>query len=382
MGDVARRLAVLGSTGSIGTQTLSVVRAYPDRFQVVGIGARRGSDTFLAQVQEFQPALVSLSGPGDFWDMTAQPVSLEEMASHPDVDVVVVAIPGLAALAPTLAALRAGKAVALASKEVLVVAGRLAMEEAARTGAPILPVDSEHNALWQCLVGERGRDEVARLILTASGGPFRDWTLEEMAAVTPAQALAHPTWRMGPKVTVDSATLMNKGFEVMEAHWLYGVLYERIGVVVHPQSIVHSLVEFADGTLKAQLSNPSMTLPIQYALTYPERWERPMSLRSLDLAAMGPLTFEAVDEEKFRCFRLARRAAESGDTYPAVLSAADEEAVALFLARRIPFLAIPSLIEEVLSRHTPVTSPSLDDLLEADAWARRHAHQYMGVALS
>lgn len=373
MDDLVRRLAILGSTGSIGTQTLSVVRSRPDRFQIVGLAAGHDSEAFRAQVREFHPTLVSLGQGAPVSDDGPSPecVSLEEMASHSDVDLVVIAIPGLAALGPTLAAVQSGKMVALASKEVLVVAGKLVMAEVAQRGVTLLPIDSEHNALWQCLQGEDREAGVAGLVLTASGGPFRERATEELASVTPQDALAHPTWRMGPKVTVDSATLMNKGFEVMEAHWLFDMPYDRIRVVVHPQSIIHSLVEFVDGSMKAQLSMPDMRLPIQYALTYPERLGRQESVRPLDLVEMGDLTFEPLDEERFPCFRLARHAARLGDTYPAVLNAADEEAVALFLDGRIPYLAIPALIEEALEHHKPVSAPSLAELLEVDAWARQ-----------
>ena len=368
---LARRLAILGSTGSIGSQTLSIVRSNPDRFQVVGLAAGRASDAFRVQIDEFTPELVSIADGGyDAPQGLYNQVSLEEMASHPDVDVVVLAIPGLKALTPTLAAIRAKKVVALASKEVLVVAGSLVMNEANQHGITLLPIDSEHNALWQCLRGEEAEASVTGLILTASGGPFRERSLDELTMVTAEDALAHPTWRMGPKVTVDSATLMNKAFEVMEAHWLFQTSYENIRVAVHPQSIVHSLVEFADGTLKAQLSMPDMRLPIQYALTYPERLDHQESLRLLNLTEVGPLTFEPVDEDKHPCFRLARQAAIDEGTYPAVLNAADEEAVALFLKGSISYPMIPALIDEALTAHRPVSSPSLGDLLDADSWAR------------
>ncbi len=362
MNQQQKRIAVLGSTGSIGTQTLDVVRRHADRFRVVALAAGHNSDAFKAQVAEFSPALTAT-------ESAATPEGLSQIARHPDVDAVVLAIPGLAALAPALAAIQAGKTVALASKEVLVVAGELVMSEVARTGAALLPVDSEHNALWQCLAGEP-KESISRLILTASGGPFFARDDAELEAVTPEEALAHPTWRMGPKVTIDSATLMNKAFEVIEARWLYDVGYDRIDVMIHRRSIVHSMVEFTNGTLKAQLSMPDMRLPIQYALAYPERIERPSNWREMDYDI--DLTFEALERGRFPCFWLAVDAARSGKTYPAVLNAADEIAVELFLSGAVPFTAIPGLIQGALDAHTPTNSPALDDLLAADAWARDH----------
>ncbi len=357
-----KRIAVLGSTGSIGTQTLDIVRRHPDRFRVVGLAAGHNSDAFQAQVAEFRP---TLSATGD----AVTPEGLAHIAGSSSVDAVVLAIPGLAALAPALSAIKEGKTVALASKEVLVVAGELVMSEVARTGAALLPVDSEHSALWQCLAGEPS-DAVSRLILTASGGPFFKRSNEELESVTPEDALAHPTWRMGPKVTTDSATLMNKAFEVMEARWLYDIDYDHIDVMIHRQSIVHSMVEFTNGTLKAQLSMPDMRLPIQYALAYPERIERPSDWREMDYSVEQ--TFEALDRDRFPCFWLAIDAARSGKTCPAVLNAADEIAVELFLSGAIPFNSIPSLIRNALDSHTPVSQPTLDDLLAADTWARDH----------
>ena len=360
MNDTQKRIAVLGSTGSIGTQTLDVIRRNADRFRVAGLAAGHNSDAFQAQIAEFRPALSAT-------ESAATPEGLARIASSPNVDTVVIAIPGLAALIPALAAVEAGKNIALASKEVLVVAGELVMSEVARTGAALLPVDSEHNALWQCLVGEPP-EAISRLILTASGGPFFTRDDAELSAVTPEEALAHPTWRMGPKVTIDSATLMNKAFEVMEARWLYDVDYDRIDVMVHRQSIVHSLVEFTNGTLKAQLSMPDMRLPIQYALAYPERIERPSDWREMDYAI--DQTFDVLERGRFPCFWLAVDAARSGKTYPAVLNAADEIAVELFLSGAVPFTAIPGLIQSALDAHDPTTNPTLEDLLAADAWAR------------
>jgi len=362
------KIAILGSTGSIGVQTLEVIRSFPQRFKVVGLAAGKNVPLLLRQAEEFAPQIIwaeeglTSTGPG------CRIVPPEEMAGHPDVEVVVVATAGAAGLGPTLAAIRAGKKIALANKEVLVMAGDIVMAEAGRWGAQILPIDSEHSALWQCLRGEE-RKAVSRLILTASGGPFRNMSPEELRRVTPEQALDHPTWRMGKKVTVDSATLMNKGMEVIEAHHLFGVPYENIEVVVHPQSIVHSLVEFADGSVKAQLSFPDMRLPIQYALAYPERLNNP-ALPRLDLISLRALTFEPPDPERFPCLRLAVEAGRRGKTYPAVLCAADEVAVALFLSRRIGFMDIPELVSRALERHVPVASPSLEEILEADRRTR------------
>ena len=371
MGQLARRLAILGSTGSIGTQALDVVRSHPSLFEVVGLGAGHASERFMTQIAEFQPRYVSAAAePLEVQD--AETVSMAELAAVPDANLVVVAIPGLGALGPTLAAIEAGKDIALASKEVLVVAGGIVMAEAERRGLSLLPLDSEHNAIWQCLRGEPD-GSIARVTLTASGGPFRDADPSALAGVTPAQALAHPTWRMGPKVTIDSATLMNKGFEVMEAHWLYGTPYDRIDVVIHPRSIVHSFVEFLDGSIKAQLSEPDMKLPIQYALVYPDRIGIPDGSTRLKLSELGSLEFRPLDEDRYPCFVLAREAAEKGAAYPAVLNAADEVAVELFLGGAITFDRIPHIIEDTLQAHSAGADPGLEELLEADRWARGYA---------
>ena len=372
MGQLARRLVVLGSTGSIGTQTLSVVRSHPDSFEVVGLGTGHASDGFRDQIREFAPGLVSTAAREPLSIESAEAVSMTELASASNADLVVVAIPGLAALGPTLAAIGAGKDVALASKEVLVVAGGLVMAEAARRGVSILPLDSEHNAIWQCIRGEP-EGSIAGVTITASGGPFRERSQTEIEAVTPTQALAHPTWKMGHKVTIDSATLMNKGFEVIEAHWLYMMPYEHIKVVLHPQSIVHSFVEFVDGSVKAQLSNPDMRLPIQYALAYPDRISIPDGSRQLAIAEMGSLQFEPLDEDRYACFRLAREAAAKGGTYPTVLNAADEVAVDLFLNERVSFTRIAEIVDSALQQHQPTANPDLDDLFAADTWARETA---------
>ena len=367
-----KRLAILGSTGSIGQQTLEVVRSSGDRFQVIGLGAGRNLPLLERQIEQFKPKLVSIEE-ADLRPSPRHPeyelVSLDALASHPDVDLVVIAISGKAGLSPTLAAIEAGKSIALATKEVLVIAGEIATTAAKMYGVEILPIDSEPSAIWQCLRGEEQR--VARLILTASGGPFRQFSHEQLATVTSRQALEHPTWKMGKKITIDSATMMNKGFEVIEAHWLFDVPMEKIEAVVHPQSIVHSFVEFVDGSTKAQLSPPDMRLPIQYALFYPER--PPSELPRLDFSNIGPLTFEAPDLVRFPCLRLALEAGREGGTYPAVLSAADEAAVEFFLEQRIGFLDIATLVEDTLEQHQSTPHPSLEEILAADAWARERA---------
>ena len=366
-----KRLAILGSTGSIGRQTLEVVRSFPDRFKIIGLAAGRNSELLAKQINEFGPELVSLAGTGKLPSGSYRLVSPEEMVADAKIDMAVIATSGIAGLAPTLAAIASGKNLALANKEVLVTAGQIVTAEAERSGIAMLPVDSEHSALWQCLWGEHG-SEVARLVLTASGGPFRQHSVSSLARVTAAEALQHPTWQMGKKVTVDSATLFNKGLEVIEAHWLFNIPYERIEVVLHPQSIIHSLVEFCDGSVKAQLSIPDMRLPIQYALTYPERWQNPQ-LPRIDWRKLGPLTFETPDLGRFPCLRLAIEAGRRGGTYPAALSAADEVAVELFISGRIGFLGIARLLERILQEHPSVSQPSLDDILSADRWARKRA---------
>jgi 1-deoxy-D-xylulose-5-phosphate reductoisomerase len=339
-----KRLAILGATGSIGRQTLEVVRSFSDQFEVVGLAAGRDAELLTKQITEFRPKLVSIESASSQERLRSpqyELLSLDELASHPDVDLVVIAISGKAGLSPTLAAIEAGKSIALATKEVLVMAGEIVTAAAKRRGVEIMPIDSEPSAIWQCLRGEER--SVARLILTASGGPFRQFSREQLATITPQQALDHPTWRMGKKITIDSA----------------------------PQSSVHSFVEFVDGSIKAQLSPPDMRLPIQYALFYPQR--PPSELPRLDFANMGPLTFVAPDLEKFPCLRLALEAERKRGTYPAVLAAADEVAVELFLEQRIGFLDIATLVEEVLEQHQSTPHPSLEEILAADAWAREKA---------
>jgi 1-deoxy-D-xylulose-5-phosphate reductoisomerase len=382
MSNRPKRIALLGSTGSIGQQTLDVVRCFPEQFQIVALAARSNVALLAQQTQEFHPSLVACFADTPVVAQAVFPhVALGEqgllaVATHPDADIVVSATSGLVGLQPTLAAISAGKTIALANKETLVMAGHLVMQAAKRAQVALLPVDSEHSAIWQCLRGEQSA-EVLRLLLTASGGPFRRSTLEQLRSVTVAQALAHPTWRMGPKVTIDSATLMNKGLEVLEAHWLFDIPYERIAVLVHPQSIVHSMVEFVDGALKMQASLPSMHLPILDALSYPERL--PITgtglVRELRWPEVGRLDFEELDVTRFPCFRLALEAAKRGGTYPCVLVGADEEAVALFLAGKIGLLGIAELIEAVLERHRSLEQPDVTAILAACEWARRTARE-------
>lgn len=386
-----RRIALLGSTGSIGRQTLDVVRCFPDHFRVVALAARSNVSLLAQQVQEFRPELVACFAGALEVERAAREVlpgvifgeeGLLAVATHADVDIVVAATSGLVGLHPTLAAINAGKTIALANKETLVMAGHLVMQAAQRAGVTLVPIDSEHSAIWQCLRGEN-HAEVERLILTASGGPFRRAALEEVRSVRVEQALAHPTWQMGPKITIDSATLMNKGLEVLEAHWLFHMPYERIEVVVHPESIIHSMVEFVDGSIKIQASLPSMHLPIQYALSYPVRLSTAGTglVRELRWADVARLNFERLDMERFPCFKLALEAARRGGTYPSVLVGADEEAVALFLAGKIGFLDIAELIEAVLERHQPVEQPDIPAILEAAAWARRTARELYETVL-
>lgn len=374
MGSSVKRLAILGSTGSIGQQTLDVIRTFPHRFQVVGLATGRNTDLLTRQINEFKPKFIYSAhkesrspGSGCEW------LSLEDMACHPDVDICVIAASGKAGLSPTLSAVRAGKTIALANKEALVTAGEIITTEAERHGARILPIDSEHSAIWQCLRGET--QPPAQIILTASGGPFRHYSPAELARVTPQQALKHPSWQMGKKVTVDSATLMNKGLEVVEAHWLFHQPFDNIRVVIHPQSIIHSMVEFPDGSIKAQLSHPDMRFPIQYALSYPERLPN-QKLPKLDWDKIKELTFETPDLSTFPCLKLAIEAGKRGGTYPAVLCAADEVAVELFLSQRIGFSDIPRLVERSLAEHRAIAHPTIEDITAADDWAREKALEF------
>ena len=355
-----KRVVILGSTGSIGTQTLDVIRAFPDQFRVLGLAAGSNLDLLASQIREFEPRYYS-SGNGQAPAGCAGclSASLLDMATLEDADLIVAAMSGDAALWPTVAALGAGKPVALANKELIVMAGEHLKRAADQGGGQILPVDSEPSAIWQCLRGEE--QPVRRLIITASGGAFRDRSWEELRSVSPAEALRHPTWRMGPKVTIDSATLVNKALEVVEAHFLFDVPYEQIEVLVHRESIVHSLVEFQDGSIKAQMGPPDMRLPIQYALAYPRRLRNPRT-GEFSLADAGALTFEPLKHDQYPCFSLALRTAQRGGTWRAALVGADDAAVGLFLEGRIRFTEIGTVIEEALAEHRPVMDPSLEEI--------------------
>ena len=379
-----KRLAILGSTGSIGTSTLDLVASMPDRFAVASLAAGRNIDLLEQQARRFAPHLVAVADGeiaaelGRRLDGSTRIVhgrqGLVEVATDPTADLVVSALVGAVGLAPTCAAIEAGRDVALANKETLVVAGEHIVSGAAASGSRILPVDSEHNALHQCLRGEK-LEEVRRLWLTASGGPFRGHSAEALSRVSPAEALRHPTWKMGPKVTVDSATLMNKGLEVIEARWLFGLGGERIRVVVHPQSVVHSMVEFVDGSFKAQLGITDMRHPIQYALTWPDR--REATLPPFDPVAAGPLEFLPPDEQRFPCLGLAYRALAAGGAAPAVLNAANEVAAQAFLDGRAGFCDIPAIIATSLDRHAAEPASSLADLVEADRRTRETAERLL-----
>ncbi len=384
----AKRLSLLGSTGSIGEQTLAVAQAAPTRFEVVALGAGRSVDKLAEQVRRFRPALVSVADEAGAAELRerigAQRVEvlvgdegLAAVAEHP-ADIVVSALVGAVGLAPTLAAIRAGRNVALANKEVMVMAGALVMREVDAHGVALLPVDSEHSAIFQALSGQRIED-VARLILTASGGPFRTWTAEQIAEASVEQALNHPNWDMGPKITIDSATLMNKGLEVIEARWLFGIPPERVDVVVHPQSIVHSLVEFVDSSVLAQLGLPDMRVPIAVALAHPERIA--LDLPALDLPELGRLDFETPDRKRFPCLELAFEALRADEAAPAVLNAANEIAVAAFLDGRLRFPEIAATNGAVLNSHVgrggSARLRDLADVIEADDWARRCAREWI-----
>ncbi|MDQ2654021.1 MAG: 1-deoxy-D-xylulose-5-phosphate reductoisomerase [Chloroflexota bacterium] len=365
-------IAVLGSTGSVGTQTLDVIAEHPDHFRVVALAARHDTPLLREQILRFRPDLVALQQrPGDhfprFADLICGEAGLLAAATVSGADIVVVATSGHDAIVPTIAAVKAAKVIALANKETLVCAGEIIMPLIYQHGTSLRPVDSEHSAIWQALQGSRQSD-IARLIITASGGPFRTFGPDELANVTASDALAHPTWAMGAKITIDSASLMNKGLEVIEAHWLFDMPYEQIDVVVHPESIIHSIVEFADGSQLAQLGLPDMRTPIQYALSYPDRL--PRAGDRLDLAHVGSLHFMPPDPERFPCLRLAREAGIAGSTYPTVLSAADDVAVAAFLSGQITFPDIPAIINGVMESHAPVGTVTVESILAADQWAR------------
>jgi len=372
MGNITK-LAILGSTGSIGQQTLEVVRALPHKFHVVALAAGKNIDLLSQQINEFKPRFVYYQDKKSQARLASADyefLSPEDIARHPQVDTVVVATSGKSGLTPILAAVKAGKKVCLANKESLVMAGKIITEETKINGAQILPIDSEQSAIWQCLNGERQKP--VQLILTASGGPFRHYSPAQLNEVTVEQTLRHPSWRMGRKVTIDSATLMNKGLEVIEAHWLFNIPFDNIKILIHPQSIIHSMVEFMDGSIKAQLSYPDMRLPIQYALSYPERLANPQ-LPRLDWNHISSLTFEPPDFDTFPCLKLAIEAGKKGGTYPAALCAADEVAVELFLAQKTKFVDITRYVEQTLEQHQALANPSLEEIMAADAWARQKA---------
>lgn len=378
-----KAITLLGSTGSIGTQTLDIVAQYPDRFRIVGLTAGRNVTLLAQQIRQFRPEIVAICDEdklqelqGAIADIEPQPILLAgesgvvEVAKYGDAEAVVTGIVGCAGLLPTMAAIEAGKDIALANKETLIAGGPVVNPLIEKYGVKILPADSEHSAIFQCLQGlpEGG---LRRIILTASGGSFRDLPIDKLAEVTVADALKHPNWSMGQKITIDSATLMNKGLEVIEAHYLFGMDYDDIDIVIHPQSIIHSLIELQDTSVLAQLGWPDMRLPLLYALSWPERiqtdWPR------LDLVKAGDLTFREPDHEKYPCMQLAYAAGRAGGSMPAVLNAANEQAVALFLAEKIQFLDIPKLIEKVCDKHQidNCKNPALDDILAADRWARQ-----------
>ena len=378
-------ITLLGSTGSIGTSTLDVIRRHPERFRLFALAANSSVDSIHEQLLEFRPVFAVLVDPeaaaalrsrvaaaGLDTEVLDGEAALETVVSHPDVDAVMAAIVGAAGLRSAWAAAAAGKRVMLANKESLVVAGQLFMDAVAASGAVLLPVDSEHNAVFQCLPAQ-GRQGVRRILLTASGGPFRAHAIDELSDITPEQACAHPNWDMGPKISVDSATMMNKGLEVIEAHWLFDAAPDDIQVVVHPQSIVHSMVEYIDGSVLAQMGNPDMRTPIAYALDWPNRIES--GVEPLDLFTVGRLDFEAPDPARFPCLEHAYSAIRSGGTAPAILNAANEVAVQAFLDRRIPFLAIPELIGRCMERVASEQPESIDHLLDVDRRARAESEQ-------
>ena len=377
-----KRLAILGSTGSIGRSALAVVDAHPSKLQVTALAAGDNASLLAEQVARYHPAVAAIAsaaglerlrsaiGSTSTADLRSGPDALIAVATQPDVDIVICASAGTAGLEAVLAGIEAGKTIALANKEVLVMAGELVTEAARRRGVSILPVDSEHNAIHQCLHG-RNLSEVRRLILTASGGPFRELSPAELERAGPEAALRHPTWQMGRKITIDSATLMNKGLEVIEAHWLFGVDADRIDVLIHPQSIVHSLVELNDGSVIAQLGVTDMRLPIQYACSYPDRWEA--SLPTLDLARAGRLEFHAPAHDRFPCLALAYRALRTGGTLPVVLNAANEVAVEAFLDGKLGFTGIPRVIEKTMNAHDVQRVSTIDTVRQADRWARGQA---------
>jgi 1-deoxy-D-xylulose-5-phosphate reductoisomerase len=380
-----KRLAVLGSTGSIGVNTLDIVRQFPERFKVIGLSAGLNIQLIKEQILQVQPKVVSVGSkelaerlrqeiPSGSVEIVHGMEGLIRVATHPEVDQVVSALVGAVGLNPTLSAVRSGKGVALANKETLVMAGKIIMEEARKKEAQILPVDSEHSAIFQALLGHR-KEDVDRLILTASGGPFLNLSVSELQGVTVRDALNHPHWEMGKKITIDSASLMNKGLEVIEAHWLFNIPVEKIAVQIHPQCIVHSMVEYVDGSIVAQLGIADMRIPISYALSFPQRL--PLSLPRLDLSRRGALTFSPPDPDRFPCLQLAYRAIKIGETMPAILSATNEIAVNAFMEGSIKFTEIPLLIQRVMEEHEVKPVHTAEDVLKADQWARERSKVFL-----
>jgi len=374
-----RFISLLGASGSIGTQTLDVIRSHPNQFRLTAISIGKNIDLGRKIIEEFSPSLVSVANEDDCKGLRAEyghkikivhgQDGLIEAATLLEADIVVNAVVGSVGLLPTLMAIKAGKTIALANKETLVTAGHIVMDAAAKRGVAILPVDSEHSAIFQCLQGEKEKN-IEKIILTASGGSFRDKSREELRDVTIEEALNHPNWSMGAKITIDSATMMNKGLEVIEAHWLFQLPYERIDVLLHKESIIHSMVQFHDSSVIAQLGTPDMRVPIQYALTYPDRFEL-SGTKKLDLSEIGTLHFQKIDFERYRCLKFAYEAGKAGGSVPTVLNAANEEAVAAFLNGQISFLAIEELIERALEKHQVVSNPSLEEIRIIDEETRR-----------
>lgn len=380
-----KAISIIGSTGSIGCQAFDVVKQFPDKLEVIGLAAGTNIAVLTKQIGELKPKAVSVATPELVQDLKdglrAAGINytgeihwgregLVRIATHEDAQIVLTSVTGTIGLVPTIAAIKAGKDIALANKETLVAAGELVTRLAHQIGVEILPVDSEHSALFQSALGNRPQD-IDKLILTASGGPFRGKSKEQLAQVTVDMALNHPNWSMGKKITIDSATLMNKGLEVIEAHWLFHIPYSSIEVVVHPQSIIHSMVEFKDGAVISQMGTPDMRLPIQYALSYPERWGNPFP--RLDFRKMANLTFEQPDLEAFPALAYAYEAGKAGGSMPAALNAANEEVVGLFLDRKIKFMDIPAILYQVMENHMVISQPSLEAILEVDQWARQEA---------
>ena len=380
-----KKISLLGATGSIGMQTLDVIRMHPDLFQVVAISIGKNIPAAKQIVSEFKPKLVSVQKKEDGIALMEQvsedttivygEEGLIEAASFSEADLLLNAVVGSVGLKPTLAAIRSSKTIAIANKETLVTAGHIVMKKAKEYGVSVLPVDSEHSAIFQCLQGERERD-IEKIILTASGGSFRDKTRDELKDVTIADALRHPNWSMGAKLTIDSATMMNKGLEVIEAHWLFGIPYEQINVVLHKESVIHSMVEFKDTSVIAQLGTPDMKIPIQYALSYPSRLELKQTKR-LNLSEIGTLHFEQVDLDRYRCLEMAYSAGKAGGTMPAVLNAANEEAVSAFLAGQIPFLQIETIVEKAMERHIPEQDPTLEAVFQSDKETRQFVRKWI-----